>query len=175
MKLSVSVIIATFLLSVQGFSEELIPDQCVYFGITGTNLADNSSFATIVSDFNLNLVANESQLLGLTCQEIKTLKEGLFYTNAVLVPLSLMMATNPELGAALSVQALTLGLTNPVVMTVVLVAGAGISTFNMLLYHAQEKCEQIGKDDFKLQIMKAIEEKIKARPINSNVNIELNF
>ena len=159
------IVIVSVLWSVCGFSEEeLFPDQCMY--TDGDSIVATSSYKIMAVAY--------SGALGLTCQEIKTFKEGLIYTSIALYPVSALIATNPELQAALSIKALTMGLSNPVVASIAVVGGTGAAILFIILKDADETCERLGREEYERQLFINIENKLKMTPAHSGVHIEFN-
>lgn len=165
--------IVTFLWGTYGFSEDLFPDQCVYTdGDVTANVVMSKTLEVNIATSNIVMAYNGA--LGLTCQELKTLQDGLVYTSIALLPVSALIASNPELQAALSIKALTLGLSNPIVASIAVVGGTGAAVVFILLKDANETCERLGREEYERQLFINIENKLKMSPANSGVHIDFN-
>lgn len=151
-----------------------IPNECAI--VTSGNQA-----FSIVSDetnnFNFLDFGLYTNVTPRMCKDLKSLGESMQIVSGILTPLA-AIAADPSVRAALSAQAVALGITmaNPIVLSIVVFGGMGINTMYFIYQKTKEECANLEKQELKKQIFEELKSKFKLQPAGDvEMSIEIEF
>ena len=130
-------------------------DSCV--ALASSN---SSGFVAVGYESSSQIVA------ALTCQDLKTYKEGFIYTSLALSPAVLVIRANPAVKAMLLTEMMRLGLTlsNPVVLTVTVLGATGMAVIYIILKKEMDECEKMEAELLKKQIVRELKDDLGLSP-----------
>jgi hypothetical protein len=119
------------------------------------------------------LVSNQSGFAGMSCQDLKSMVEGMKMVSIAILPATSLMK-NPAVAklTAASLETLGIAVGGTAVLSVTVFGAIGFATVYIVMKQSLNECEKMDKQQFKQDVIREIEKTLKTQP-GSNPTFEI--